>query len=74
MREDAPPSRKCLRWPHDLIGGRETVWAANAILRVFADDTLHPLFNNTDLVELYPPQSMFIAMLSSEVRRITVHS
>jgi hemoglobin len=49
----------------DLIGGRQTVWAATEAFyrRVFADDTLRPFFETTDIAQLRPRQSMFISML-----------
>ena len=50
---------------YDLIGGRQTVWAATESFyrRVFADDTLRPFFKSTDMPELCARQSMFISML-----------
>jgi hemoglobin len=50
---------------YDLIGGRQTVWAAteSCYRRVFADDTLRPFFTSTDMVQLAARQSMFISML-----------
>lgn len=50
---------------YDLIGGRQTVWAATEAFyrRVFADDTLSPFFKTTDMEQLRSRQSMFISML-----------
>jgi Bacterial-like globin len=50
---------------YDLIGGRQTVWAATESFhkRVYADDALRPFFKTTDMVELIARQSMFISML-----------
>ena len=50
---------------YDLIGGRQTVWAATESFyrRVFADDTLLPFFKSTDMAQLCARQSMFISML-----------
>jgi hemoglobin len=50
---------------YDLIGGRETVWAAIEAFyrRVLADDTLKPFFKSTDMAQLRARQSMFISML-----------
>jgi hemoglobin len=50
---------------YDLIGGRQTVWAATESFyrRVFTDDSLRPFFNGTDMAELRARQSMFISML-----------
>ena len=50
---------------YDLIGGRQTVWAATESFyrRVFADDTLSPFFKTTDMSQLCSRQSMFISML-----------
>ena len=50
---------------YDLIGGRQTVWAATESFyrRVFADDTLSPFFKTTDMAQLCSRQSMFISML-----------
>jgi truncated hemoglobin YjbI len=50
---------------YDLIGGRQTVWAATEAFyrRVFADDTLSPFFKTTDMAQLCSRQSMFISML-----------
>ena len=50
---------------YDLIGGRQTVWAATESFyrRVFADDTLRPFFKSADMAQLRARQSMFISML-----------
>ena len=50
---------------YDLIGGRETVWAATESFysKVFADDTLRPFFKTTDMAQLRARQSMFLSML-----------
>ena len=50
---------------YDLIGGKRTVWAATETFykRVFADDTLRPFFETTDMAQLCARQSMFISML-----------
>ena len=50
---------------YDLIGGKQTVWAATEAFyrRVFADDTLSPFFRTTDMAQLCSRQSMFISML-----------
>lgn len=50
---------------YDLIGGKRTVWAATESFyrRVFADDTLRPFFETTDMTQLCARQSMFISML-----------
>jgi hemoglobin len=50
---------------YDLIGGRQTVWAATESFyrKVFADDTLRPFFETTDMPQLRARQSMFISML-----------
>jgi hemoglobin len=50
---------------YNLIGGRQTVWAATEAFyrRVLADDTLRPLFKSTDMAQLRARQSMFISML-----------
>jgi hemoglobin len=50
---------------YDLIGGRRTVWAATETFykRIFADDTLRPFFETTDMAQLCARQSMFISML-----------
>ena len=45
---------------YDLIGGRQTVWAATEAFyrRVYADDTLSPFFETTDIAQLCSRQSM----------------
>lgn len=50
---------------YDLIGGRETVWAATESFytKVFADDALRPFFKSTDIAQLRARQSMFLSML-----------
>ena len=50
---------------YDLIGGRQTVWAATEAFyrKVFADETLSPFFKTTDMAQLCSRQSMFISML-----------
>ena len=50
---------------YDLIGGRQTVWAATESFykRVYADDALRPFFKTTDMAQLTARQSMFISML-----------
>jgi hemoglobin len=50
---------------YDLIGGRQTVRAATESFyrRVFADETLRPFFETTDMAQLRARQSMFISML-----------
>jgi hemoglobin len=50
---------------YDLIGGRQTVWAATESFykRVYADDALRPFFKTTDMEQLAARQSMFISML-----------
>lgn len=50
---------------YDLIGGRQTVWAATEAFyrRVLADETLRPFFETTDMRQLRARQSMFISML-----------
>jgi hemoglobin len=50
---------------YDLIGGRQTVWAATESFyrRVLADGTLLPFFKSTDIAQLRARQSMFISML-----------
>jgi hemoglobin len=50
---------------YDLIGGRQTVWAATESFyrRVLADDALGPFFESTDMSQLRARQSMFISML-----------
>ena len=50
---------------YDLIGGSRTVRAATESFykRVFADETLRPFFETTDMAQLRARQSMFISML-----------
>jgi hemoglobin len=50
---------------YDLIGGRETVRTATEAFyrRVFADETLRPFFETSDMAQLRARQSMFISML-----------
>jgi hemoglobin len=50
---------------YDLIGGKQTVWAAIDAFyrRVLADDTLRPFFETADMAPLRARQSMFISML-----------
>jgi hemoglobin len=50
---------------YDLIGGRQTIWAATEAFyrRVLADDTINLFFKGTDMVQLRARQSMFISML-----------
>jgi hemoglobin len=50
---------------YDLIGGRQTIWAATESFyrRVLADDTLSPFFKSADMAQLRARQSMFISML-----------
>jgi truncated hemoglobin YjbI len=50
---------------YDLIGGRQTVWAATESFyrRVYADDALRPFFKTTDMAQLAARQSMFVSML-----------
>lgn len=50
---------------YDLIGGRQTVWAATEAFyrRVLDDDALRPFFLTTDMAQLRARQSMFISML-----------
>ena len=50
---------------YDLIGGKQTVWAATESFyrRVFGDDTLSPFFKTTDMAQLCSRQRMFISML-----------
>ncbi len=50
---------------YDLIGGRQTVWAATESFycRVLADDALQHFFKTTDMAQLRARQSMFISML-----------
>lgn len=50
---------------YDLIGGRQTIWAATESFyrRVLADDRLCHFFESTDMAHLRARQSMFISML-----------
>jgi hemoglobin len=50
---------------YDLIGGKQTVWAAaeSFYRRVLADDTIRPFFKSADMAQLCARQSMFISML-----------
>jgi hemoglobin len=50
---------------YDLIGGRQTIWAATESFyrRVLADDRLSHFFASTDMTHLRARQSMFISML-----------
>jgi hemoglobin len=50
---------------YDLIGGRQTIWAATESFyrRVLADDRLSHFFESTDMAHLRARQSMFISML-----------
>jgi hemoglobin len=50
---------------YDLIGGRQTIWAATEAFyrRVLADDKLRRFFKGTDMAQLRARQSMFISML-----------
>ena len=50
---------------YDIIGGKRTVRAATEAFyrRVFADDTLRPFFESTDMAQLLARQRMFISML-----------
>lgn len=50
---------------YDLIGGWQTVWAATEAFyrRVFADETLRPFFETSDMAQLRARQNMFISML-----------
>lgn len=49
----------------DLIGGRQTVWAATESFyrRVLADESVSHFFESTDMAHLRARQSMFISML-----------
>lgn len=49
----------------ELIGGEETIRAATEAFykRVFADDTLRPFFETTDMAQLRARQRMFLSML-----------
>ena len=50
---------------YDLIGGRQTVWAATDSFyrRVLADDSVSHFFKSSDMAHLRARQSMFISML-----------
>jgi len=50
---------------YNIIGGKRTVRAATESFyrRVFADDTLRPFFETTDMAQLLARQRMFISML-----------
>src|SRR5207249_10387638 len=50
---------------YDLIGGRQTVWAATDSFyrRVLADESVSHFFKTTDTGHLLARQSMFISML-----------
>ena len=50
---------------YDLIGGRQTVWAATDSFyrRVLADARLSHFFKSSDMAHLRAGQSMFISML-----------
>ena len=50
---------------YDLIGGKQTVWAATAAFyrRVLADETLRPFFKSANMAQLHARQSMFVSML-----------
>src|SRR5437870_2956912 len=50
---------------YDLIGGRQTVWAATDSFyrRVLADESVSHFFKTTDMGHLLARQSMFISML-----------
>lgn len=50
---------------YDLIGGRQTVWAATESFyrRVLADESVSHFFKSTDMAHLRARQSMFISML-----------
>ena len=50
---------------YDLIGGRQTVWAATDSFyrRVLADESVGHFFKTTDMGHLLARQSMFISML-----------
>jgi hemoglobin len=49
----------------DILGGSETVKAATEAFykRVFADNTLRPFFDSTDVEQLLARQRMFLSML-----------
>lgn len=50
---------------YELIGGKQTVWAATESFyrRVLADETISHFFKHTDMAHLLAGQSMFISML-----------
>ena len=50
---------------YDLIGGRQTIWAATESFyrRVLADSRICHFFESTDMAHLRARQSMFISML-----------
>jgi hemoglobin len=50
---------------YDLIGGRQTIWAATESFyrRVLADSRISHFFKDTDTGHLQARQSMFISML-----------
>jgi hemoglobin len=50
---------------YDIIGGKKTVQAATESFyrRVFADNTLRPFFESSDMAQLLARQRMFISML-----------
>ncbi len=50
---------------YDLIGGRQTIWAATESFyrRVLADDRVSHFFASTDMAHLKARQSMFLSML-----------
>jgi hemoglobin len=50
---------------YDLIGGRQTIWAATECFyrRVLADSRICKFFENADMAHLRAGQSMFISML-----------
>lgn len=50
---------------YELIGGKQTVTAATESFykRVFADPTLRPFFESSDLAQLLARQRMFLTML-----------
>jgi hemoglobin len=50
---------------YDLIGGRQTIWAATESFyrRVLADERVSHFFESIDMAHLRAGQSMFISML-----------
>jgi hemoglobin len=50
---------------YNIIGGEQTVRAATESFykRVFADDTLRPFFESSDMQQLLARQRMFVSML-----------